>query len=71
MIITVDRFEGDFAVCEKDDRNMINIERIKLPKEVKEGDVLILDGAKILIDQDETKKRREEIEKLWCQQSDK
>lgn len=71
MRVTVDRFEGDYAVCERDDRKMMNIEKMKLPKGVREGDVLVLDGPKIFIDEEETKRRKEEIENLWCQPSDK
>jgi len=32
MRVVVDRFEGDYAVCEKEDRTMIDIDRKKLPK---------------------------------------
>lgn len=67
MRVTVDRFEGCYAVCEKDDRTMINIEISKLPEGVNEGCVLVIDGAKIVIDEEETKKRIEEIERLWSQ----
>ncbi len=31
MKVTVDRFEGRYAVCENEDRTMINIEKSKLP----------------------------------------
>lgn len=64
MKVVIDRFEGDYAVCEKEDREMIDIKRHCLPKEAKEGDVLHIEGDKIIIDINETEKRRKEIEEL-------
>lgn len=64
MKVIIDRFEGDFAVCEKEDRGMINIERAVIPSEAKEGDVLIVDGGSITIDETETEKRKRLIEEL-------
>lgn len=37
MIYIIDRFEGDFAVCEGEDKIMISILKIKLPCNCKEG----------------------------------
>lgn len=64
MKITIDRFEGKYAVCEKENLDIIHIEIDKLPKGVKEGDVLIIEGDNIRIDKDETENRRERIKKL-------
>ena len=64
MKVIVDRFEGNFAVCEKEDKTMIDIEKSKLPLDTKEGDVLIILKDKIYIDYEETNKRRSHIEKL-------
>jgi hypothetical protein len=64
MKVMIDRFEGDFAVCEKEDKTMIDIERRKIPAEAKEGDALLVEGNKIIIDEEETKKREERIEDL-------
>ena len=33
--LIIDRFEGEFAVCENEKSEMINIERSKLPREAK------------------------------------
>jgi len=41
MRLIVDRFEGDFAVCENENKEMINVCRSELPADVKEGDVLL------------------------------
>jgi hypothetical protein len=64
MKVIIDRFEGSYAVCEKEDRQMIDIERGALPPEAKEGDVLDIEGDRIVIDNDETIKRRKRIEEL-------
>jgi len=62
--VIIDRFEGLYAVCEKENKTMIDILKINLPFEVKEGDVLILENNMITIDIEETEKRRIKIEKL-------
>jgi len=62
--ITIDRFEGDYAVCEKENKKMIHIQKSKIPIEAKEGDVLLINGEDIIIDQEETMKRKKEIEEL-------
>ncbi|EDS76955.1 DUF3006 domain-containing protein [Clostridium massiliodielmoense] len=64
MFGTIDRFEEEFAVVEFDDRKVVNILKDKLPKEVKEGDVLKFDHDTITIDYKETEKRRKEIQEL-------
>jgi hypothetical protein len=62
MQVIIDRFEGDFAVCEKPGRTMMNIPRNKLPAGAKEGDVLIIEGTSIRIDAAETAKRQKAAE---------
>lgn len=62
MIVIVDRFEGNFAVCEKENRTMINIEISKLPTGTKVGDSLDINCGKIIINEADTKKRKKEIE---------
>lgn len=64
MKVVIDRFEGKFAVCEKENREMINIKTSLLPKNAKEGDVLVVKDNKIIIDVKETNKRKKEIEDL-------
>jgi len=43
MKVIIDRFEGDYAVCEKEGRTMVDIERNKIPAEAKEGDALLVE----------------------------
>lgn len=64
MKITIDRFEGEYAICEKDDRSMLDIAKTKLPAAAKEGDVLEISGNLITIDEKETTKRSKKIENL-------
>jgi len=64
MKVTIDRFEGNFAVCEKADRTMIDISKEKIPPEAKEGDILIIEGDSIKIDTAGTAKRKKSIDKL-------
>jgi len=64
MKVIIDRFEGDYAVCEKENCEMIDIKRELLPKEAKENDVLDIQGDKITIDVKETEKRKKEISEL-------
>lgn len=64
MRVIIDRFEGFYAVCEKENKDMINIERAKLPSDVKEGDVLLIEKESITIDRASDIKRKNEIEKL-------
>jgi len=61
---TVDRFEGDYAVCETEDNSFVNIQRNKLPKNTKEGDFIIEkeDGA-FFVDTEATEERRKLIRK--------
>ncbi|ARC85095.1 hypothetical protein U732_3903 [Clostridium argentinense CDC 2741] len=64
MKFIIDRFEEKFAVCENEKGIMVNIPRDTLPKEAKEGDVLIIEEENIYIDVEETEKLRKEIEEL-------
>lgn len=64
MKVIIDRFEGDYAVCEKENCEMIDIKRELLPKEAKENDVLDIQGDEITIDVKETEKRKKEISEL-------
>ncbi len=64
MKVIIDRFEGSYAVAEKPDRTMLNIPKSKLPKDAKEGDVLIIEGEKIRIDTAGTAQRKKAVEDL-------
>lgn len=65
MMLSIDRFDGVYAICEGDDEKLYAIEKSELPKGAKPGDVLRLssDGS-LTLDADETKRRKERIQKL-------
>lgn len=64
MKVTIDRFEGHYAICEKENREMIDIKRSAIPVEAKEGDVLNIEDNIITVDLEKTSRRKAEIEEL-------
>lgn len=64
----VDRFEGEYAVLERESGGMQDILKATLGN-VKEGDVLILENGKYRFDREETLKRKamikEKMRKLF------
>jgi hypothetical protein len=64
MKVIIDRFEGIYAVCEKEDNTMIDIKRIDIPKDAREGDVLNIEDDSITIDEEETKRRKKKLKNL-------
>ncbi|WP_346884458.1 DUF3006 domain-containing protein [Clostridium sp. UBA4395] len=63
-MIIIDRFEEEYAVCEKEDMEMVNIPIMHLPKGIKEGDCIDLVNGKYIINNKETEKLKKQIEKL-------
>ena len=59
MKVTIDRFEGNYAVVELENREMADLHKVLVPLDAKEGDIL-----EIRIDLDETKSRKERIKKM-------
>ncbi len=59
-IFIIDRFEGDWAVIEFEEKTF-NLPRVLLPLDAREGDVVKIS---VVVDLNTTKKRREQIEKL-------
>ena len=65
MKVSIDRFEGIYAICEDDKCRLYAIDKGELPKGAKEGSVIELsDDGNIVIDEQATKLRRERIKKL-------
>jgi hypothetical protein len=62
--VIVDRIEEEIAVCEQENRQMINIPLKDISFIPKEGDVLIIDKNNIKLDLEETKNKKGEIENL-------
>jgi hypothetical protein len=59
MKFTIDRFEGDFAVVELDNGDMMDVPKCFIPKGAKAGDVI-----KVEVDKEGTKERKKKIEEL-------
>lgn len=60
--LSIDRFEGKFAICEDAEEKFFAIETAELPEGAREGDVLrITDEGELLLDEEETRARRERI----------
>lgn len=64
MNYIIDRFEGDFAICEDGEMKLHRIERSLLPKEADEGSVLLFENGEYTLDLEAQAARREEIIKL-------
>ncbi len=59
MKYTIDRFEGDVAVVELENREIINVPRKAVPLEAKEGDIIV-----VVVDTQETVARKKKIQDL-------
>ena len=69
-VYTIDRFEGDLAVCEdRKTKKMINIKRKDLPEDSREGSILKLKNGKFELDLEEEekveKRIKEKMDNLW------
>lgn len=64
MKYIIDRFEGDFAICEDENGNIVDIKKDKIPREAAEGDVLIIEDENIMIALLETEERKKQIKTL-------
>jgi len=70
MEYIIDRFEESFAVCQNIiNDNIENIKREFIPKEAKEGDVIVFSDGKYFLDNKKTEKRKkiikEKFDSLW------
>ena len=65
-IVAIDRFEGDIAVCEKEDMTNIYLNKNTLPAEARPGSVLNIhtDGS-IEINKEEEMRRKKRIAALY------
>lgn len=59
MRLIIDRFEGDFAIVELENKDIVDMPKVLIPEEAKEGDVI-----DITVNKEETKDKKENIEKL-------
>lgn len=59
MKLIIDRFEGDYAIVELENKKMISVPKEVLPDGANEGSVI-----SVVIDEDETNRRKNNIKKL-------
>lgn len=67
---TIDRFEGDFAVCEdRDTGEMVDFKRDDLPQNAREGSILKYSDGKFEIDskqeQEVSERIKQKMDNLW------
>lgn len=61
MKIIIDRFEGNYAVCETEENKFIDILKSYIPEGAKEGDILTKTDNGYFIEKAETEEKREAI----------
>lgn len=61
---TIDRIEGTKVILECENKDCVSLDASALPKEIKEGDVLVFEDGSYFLDELETQKRREKIKNL-------
>ncbi len=58
----IDRFEGEYAVCEDEEQRLFAIGIEELPPGAGEGSVLLIsEEGELLLDEEETERRRKRI----------
>ncbi len=64
--LTIDRFEGTYAICEDSEEKFFAIDVSELPKGAKEGDVLNVNDAEgtISINGEATAQKRTQLKKI-------
>jgi len=64
--ISIDRFEEDIAVCERDNLSYIYINKVDLPEGAKSGSILLInDEGVITLDKEEEIRRKRRISDLY------
>ncbi len=63
-MLSIDRFEGGYAVCVDDEENIVNINQSLIRENAVPGDIIEEKDGFYIILKDETKRRKEEIKKL-------
>ena len=65
MFLSIDRFDGNYAICQADDLKLYAIKKSSLPKAAKPGDILnMLPNGILTLDIEETFRRKKRIKKL-------
>jgi hypothetical protein len=64
MKYIIDRFEADFAVCETETGEIINIKKATLPNNIKEGSIIKKTETGYIIDKTEEQTKIAKIKEL-------
>lgn len=69
-VLRVDRFEGEYALCEEHSAcGIVHIPLVELPDGVREGDLLAFTDGRYVVDQEATERLRKRIlekqNRLW------
>lgn len=64
MELIIDRFEENYAVCEDENKNMVNVNKENIPKDAKEGDMLVYVDGKYILNKEKALDRKKYIENL-------
>lgn len=65
-MLIIDRFEGDWAIIETENRHMFNLPRILLPHGIKEGDVINIQvGVDLVATKERAEKSQSMLENLF------
>lgn len=65
-MLIIDRFEGEFALCEDEGRQMRRIPRSELPAQAREGDCLTCEDGRLRIDSRAAEARRKANAARFC-----
>ena len=62
-MLIIDRFEGDYAVCECETGEFVSIRRNLIAEDAKEGDIIVWIDASYLVDSEKSTARKQNIRK--------
>lgn len=63
-MLSIDRFEGAYAVCIDDNGRVVNLEKRLLQDNAKEGDIIYQKNGRYFVSEEKTKSVRDEISAL-------
>lgn len=65
LTYSIDRFEGEFAVCEnRQTGEMVNIKKSLLPEGVKAGSIIKFENGNYVLDFEKTQEKQTEIKNM-------
>ena len=63
-VYIIDRYEGEYAILEDEEKRMVKVRKTELPKHVKEGDCLTKKEHGYELDETATMERRAHIQSM-------